>query len=57
MNCAKCGISVFIKSLYRVNPKGEKGTRWCKDCLKKLEPELYKNIMEDELQVLKDLKK
>jgi len=57
MNCAKCGISVFIKSLYRVNPKGEKGTWWCKDCLQKVEPELYKNIMEDEPRVLKDLKK
>jgi len=56
MKCAKCGISVFIKPLKRVNSKGEIGIWWCEDCLKKFEPELYKNEMEDESQVIKDLK-
>ena len=55
MNCAKCGISVFKKPLKRVNEKGIDGIWWCKDCLKKHEPELYKNEMEDETPIEKTL--
>ncbi|NET30687.1 MAG: hypothetical protein F6K19_01620 [Cyanothece sp. SIO1E1] len=43
--------------LQRVNPIGEIGEWWCEPCLKKHEPELYNNIMEDETEVEKDLKK
>lgn len=57
MECSKCNISVFKKPLKRVNVYGEIGIWWCEDCIKKYEPELYKNIMEDETQVEKDLKK
>lgn len=55
--CNNCGVSVFKKPLSRVNPKGEKGIFWCDDCIKKNEPELYKNIKEDESDIEKDLKK
>jgi ribosomal protein L37AE/L43A len=47
MKCANCGTSVFKKPLERVNPKGEIGIWWCRDCIKKNEPELYKNIISD----------
>lgn len=32
------------------------GIFWCEECCKKYEPELYKNEMEDEPQIMKDLK-
>lgn len=47
MNCAKCGVSVMARPLIRVNPIGEDGEFWCWDCLKKHEPELYKNLKDD----------
>lgn len=55
MQCAKCKVSVFEKNLKRVNEKGEKGIWWCEDCLKIHEPELYKNIKQDETNVEKDI--
>lgn len=55
MDCAKCGISCMKKPLNRVNPLGVTGIFWCNDCIKKYEPELYKNIIEDEPQIVKDL--
>ena len=57
MNCKKCGVSVFKKPLERVNPIGELGIWWCHDCLKKHEPELYRNMIEDQTPVEIDLKK
>ena len=55
MQCANCGVSVMKKPLTRVNPKGEIGIFWCWDCLKKNEPELYKNEKEDKPKVVNDL--
>lgn len=55
MECAKCKVSVFEKNLKRVNEKGEKGIWWCEDCLRIHEPELYKNIKEDETPAEKDI--
>lgn len=40
----------------RVNPIGVDGIWWCEDCVKKHEPELYKNQKEDETPVEKVLK-
>lgn len=57
MYCDKCGISVFKKPLMRVNKTGIDGIFWCESCVKKYEPELYKNQIADEPAVLKDLKK
>ncbi len=57
MRCAKCNCSVFDKPLKRVNQKGIDGIFWCEDCIKKHEPELYRNEMEDESKIEKDLKK
>jgi hypothetical protein len=56
MKCAKCGCSVFDIPFMRINPIGEIGIFWCEDCVAKHEPELYKNNIEDEGQVVKDLK-
>lgn len=56
-NCNNCDISVFKVPLERVNPKGENGIFWCLKCIQKNEPELYKNIKEDETEVEKTLKK
>lgn len=56
MKCSKCGCSVFDKPFMRINPKGETGIFWCEDCIAEHEPELYKNNIEDEGQVVKDLK-
>jgi len=55
--CGKCGISVMIRPLQRVNSMGETGVFWCEFCIKCHEPELYKNIMEEESDVEKELKK
>ncbi len=56
MKCAKCGVSVMNIPLERVNPKGENGIWWCHNCIKKHEPELFKNMKEDETEVEKKLK-
>lgn len=42
--------------LQRVNEKGVDGIWWCEPCIEKHEPELARNIKEDETQVEKDLK-
>jgi protein-arginine kinase activator protein McsA len=42
MKCPKCNVVKNIP-FYRINPKGEIGIFWCADCLKKHEPELFKN--------------
>lgn len=55
MKCAICGISVTRKPLQRVNSKDENGIWWCWDCLKRHEPELYKNEKEDQSDVEKIL--
>ena len=60
MNCEKCGASVFDKTLHRTKPKGQPDAGWmCLDCIKALEPELAKNIKEDDAPsgVLKSLEK
>ena len=56
MKCQKCNCSVMDRPLQRVNEKGVDGIWWCEPCLETHEPELYKNTMEDESQVEKDLK-
>jgi len=56
MNCAKCGVSVMGRVFSRVNPIGEKGIWWCEYCLKKFEPELFKNQIEDEPEIVGVLK-
>lgn len=56
MKCKKCGISVMKAPLQRVNEKGVDGIWWCEPCIEKHEPELARNIKEDETQVEKDLK-
>ena len=57
MECIVCGCSPFVRPLKRVNEKGVKGIWMCEDCLKKHEPELYKNEIDDETPVEKTLKK
>jgi len=56
MNCKKCNVSVFKEPLQRVNPKGEAGIFWCWNCIRKHEPELYRNLKEEETQLDRDLK-
>lgn len=56
MACGKCGISVMIRPLQRVNKPGEAGEFWCEPCIGKHEPELLKNILEEESDAEKDLK-
>lgn len=56
MKCNKCEISVMEAPLQRVNEKGIDGIWWCEPCIKKHEPELAKNIKQDESKIEKDLK-
>jgi len=57
MCCQYCGVSVFNKPLKRISEIG-KDAKWaCESCLRRHEPELYKNIMEEENGVEKTLKK
>lgn len=56
MACNKCGISVMIRPLERVNEPGEIGIFWCMPCIEKHEPELAANIKEDQTEAEKDLK-
>jgi Zn-finger protein len=42
--------------LQRVNEKGVGGIWWCEPCIEAHEPELARNIKEDETKVEKDLK-
>ena len=56
MNCVKCGVSVFKSPLKRVNSIGEDAIWWCEPCLRVYEPELYRNLKEDETNVEKTLK-
>lgn len=52
--CNNCGK--FVEEfLHRVNPKGEKGVWWCESCIRKLEPELWKNIEKEISEVEKEL--
>lgn len=55
-NCKNCGASVFDVPLNRVNPLGEIGIFWCESCIEKEEPELHKNLKEDESDIEHDLK-
>jgi uncharacterized protein with PIN domain len=58
MKCPKCGASVMDVPFQRVKPKGDSVEPfWCENCVKKYYPELYKNNIEDEWIVVKDLKK
>ena len=56
MECANCGCHVSKRPLQRVNETGVDGIWWCEPCIAKNEPELYRNIMEDETQLERDLK-
>lgn len=56
MKCANCGLSVMKEPLKRVNEFGIKGIFWCEPCIEKYEPELAKNLKEDESNIEKDLK-
>lgn len=39
---------MFDKPLSRTNPTGQSSAGWmCQDCIKKKEPELYKNLEKD----------
>jgi protein-arginine kinase activator protein McsA len=51
MKCPKCKLSPNIP-FYRINPKEEIGIFWCKSCLKKYEPELFKNEREDTGEII-----
>ena len=42
--------------LQRVNEKGVNGIWWCEPCIEKHEPELAKNIKQDESKIDKLLK-
>lgn len=57
MKCAKCGCSVSEHPLMRMNETGIDAIWWCEPCAKKYEPELYRNLKEDESDVEEDLKK
>jgi len=59
MTCPNCNINtVFTHPFMRMDKPGPKakGVFWCEPCVKKTEPELYKNQKEDETQVEKELK-
>ena len=51
MKCDNCGKSVLIERQERINSIGEIGIFWCMSCIKKNEPELYKNIIEDRTEL------
>jgi hypothetical protein len=55
MTCAKCGTLVTARPLQRVNEKGVPGIWWCWPCLKKHEPELYRNEAEDMTPIMRIL--
>lgn len=57
MECINCKASCFYKPLSRTNPVGQPDAGWmCQDCIKELEPELYKNLEEDgNLKVTNDI--
>lgn len=44
------------RPLKRVNEKGVNGVWWCMPCIEKHEPELFRNIKEDESEFIKTLK-
>jgi len=54
MKCDKCKADNG-QVLQRVNEFGVDGIWWCEPCLKKHEPELYDNTMEDKSELEKDL--
>lgn len=56
MKCDKCNTSVMKRPLKRVNEKGVSGIWWCETCIQENEPELYKNLKEDEASLESDLK-
>ena len=59
MKCKICGVSMFDKPLHRTNPKGQSDAGWmCEDCIKKTEPELFKNMQSDnDFKVVNDIDK
>lgn len=60
MKCIKCGAGVDSVMLHRTAPKGISPADWmCMPCIKKNEPELAKNIVEDykETPIMGDLEK
>lgn len=57
MRCEKCGVSVMKTPLHRVNEKGVDGIWWCMSCIEGEEPELSKNIKEEETEIERILKK
>lgn len=46
MECNNCKKEIDL--LHRVNEKGVDGIWWCGKCIKEKEPELYKNIQEED---------
>ena len=57
VGCKKCGVACTSKMLHRTNPTGQSDGGWmCLECIESEEPELYKNIVEDEdFNVFKDI--
>lgn len=56
MKCIICGISVIDKMLHRTNPKGQSDAGWmCMPCIENTQPELAKNIKEDQTPFEKDI--
>ena len=51
MKCQNCGIDVSKQPLLRINEKGVDGIFWCHPCIKKNEPELYNNLIEEQSNV------
>jgi len=53
MKCIKCGCSCAERMLHRTKPKGQMNAGWmCLPCIEKDEPELAKNIKQDDDMVL-----
>lgn len=53
MKCGKCGVSVMERPLERINEKGIDGIFWCWPCIDLHEPELGRNLREDQSDVEK----
>lgn len=48
MKCIKCGCSCTERMLHRTTPKGQDPDWMCMPCIEKHEPELAKNIKQDD---------
>lgn len=52
VTCIVCNCSVIDKPLHRTQPKGQSPNFMCIDCIKKQEPELAKNILEEDYNLI-----